>query len=131
MRAGGFTAGHAAARWRHWQARRRRAASRPNPLSAPFPFLKGPLMVYTEELARELAHSPHTTRVLARRVQPLLPKGPPRVLHDVFLGYVLASSGVREVRVRSARARVHAGAQCTTAATVRSYTTPLHEHTAA
>jgi len=62
-------------------------AARPG-LSLPFPFLKGPLMVYGHALAATLSTGNHSRHEMAA-VRSM--RDPPRVIVDAFFGHVLAS----------------------------------------
>mmetsp|Transcript_46570 Transcript_46570/g.76967 ORF Transcript_46570/g.76967 Transcript_46570/m.76967 type:complete len:404 (-) Transcript_46570:169-1380(-) len=61
-------------------------------LSLPFPFLKGPLMIYGRSLADTLANGNHSQTEQAKLLHVVVAsKLPPRVIVDAFFGYVLAS----------------------------------------
>ena len=74
---------------RGWLQEQRRGNLR---LTRPFPFLKGPLMVYDAALARWLSRSERDSARLFPGSLPSHRNGKGRALHDVALGFIMATA---------------------------------------
>ena len=83
----GKNIGFASRAWRAATA----AASRPLNLTPPFPFLKGPLMVFDDALARHLVGGACGFPQTYPSPMPSHSRGGGRALHDIAIGYFLSS----------------------------------------